>query len=103
MLEGRLAHQPTAFDAEMILRDRKRILSSNLFDGDAGDHFAIRDEVMRITAGPQQIGVKTAALAHTVQTIATVAERNGYRIVRVTRRDQGGNFQLPRWRQVRRC
>ena len=51
MLESRLAHQPAAFDAEMILRDRQRILSPNLFDGDAGDRFAVSNDVMRITCG----------------------------------------------------
>src|SRR5439155_23370775 len=98
MLEGRLAHQPTAFDAEMMLRDRQRIFSPNLFDGDAGDRIAVSDDVMRITSGAYQIAVETGTLAHTVQTIATVPERNRDRIVRVTPPDQGANFQPPRWR-----
>src|SRR5205814_2290891 len=47
----RLAHQLAAFDAEMILRDRQRIFSPNFFDGDAGDRFAVSNDVMRITCG----------------------------------------------------
>src|SRR5439155_26015216 len=100
MFEGRLAYQPTAFDAEMILCDGKRIFSPNFLDGDAGDRFTVGDDVVRIIRGAQQIAVETAALAHAVQAIATVAERNGDRIVGMTWRNQDRNLQLARrWRQ----
>src|SRR5438105_4823541 len=100
MLERRLAHQPTAFDAEMILRDRKRIFYPNFLDGDAGDRFTVCNDVMRITCGTQQVAVETAALTHAVQTLAAVAQWNGDRIVRVPGRNQDCNFQLPRrWRR----
>src|SRR4029077_8713863 len=73
VLKRRLADQPATFDAEMILRDRKRIFSTNLFDGDTADRFAVGNDVMRITCGAQQIAIEAAALAHAVQTRAAIA------------------------------
>src|SRR5207248_9685762 len=103
MLERRLAHQPTAFDAEMILRDRKRIFSPNFLDGDAGDRFTVCNDVMRITCGAEQVAVETAALTHAIQTLAAVAQWNGDRIVRLPGRNQDCNFNLPRrWRRCGR-
>src|SRR5437762_10430869 len=72
MFEDRFAHQPTAFDAEMILGDGKRIFSPNFLNSDASDRFTVGNDVMRIIGGTQEIAVETAALAHTVQTMATV-------------------------------
>src|SRR5438128_12350269 len=101
MLEGRLADQPTAFDAEMILCNGKRIFSPNFLDGDAGDRFTVGNDVMRTTGGAQQVAVETAALTHAGQTSATVTERNGDRIVGMTGGNQDRNLQLARrrWRR----
>src|SRR5207244_13104989 len=98
VLKRCLADQPAAFDAEMILRDRKRIFSPHFLDRDAGDRFAVGNNVMRITCGAQQVAVEAASLAHAGQTSAAIAERNSDRIVRVSWRNQHCNFQFPRRR-----
>src|SRR5205807_8608303 len=71
----------------------------NFLDRDAADRSAVGDEIMRIIGGAQQVAVETAALACAGQTSATVAQRNGDRVVGMTWRNQGCNFQLPRCRR----
>ena len=90
MLERGFPHESTAFDAEMILRDRKWIFPANFFDCDTADRFAVGHDVMGIIWCAQQITVEAAALTHVVEAIATVTERDGDRIVGVTRSNQHG-------------
>ena len=101
----RFAHEPAAFDAPVILRDRERIgprvcvdlcavdrravrgrrAIRRRGDGNRLDRLAVHRDVMRIRAGAQQVSIETRFFADRPGLLAAVAERNRDRIIGVTR------------------
>src|ERR1043166_3961845 len=86
MRERRFAPQPAAFDAEMVLRDRKRIFATNFCYGDAVDRFAVGHGEMRVRICAQEVRVEPGVLSDWPNFLATVTERDRHRMIGVPRK-----------------
>ena len=108
-IERCLAHQAAAFDAPVFLRDRERIFPRGFLDLDALDVLSVRDNKVRIVGGPQQVGVEAnligrlrivfdrrTRIGQAIEAghLAGVTERDGDRIVDVTRNNESRDHDL---------
>ena len=63
MLNRRFPHEATAFNAPVILRDRKRIRPRRFRDFDAFDRLAVSRDEMRVRAVAQEVPVEARFFA----------------------------------------
>ena len=63
-IDRRFAHEPTTFDAPVILRDRERICARNFLDRHAVDRLTVSDDVMRIVRCAQKISIESGFFAN---------------------------------------
>ena len=73
MLERRLADEAAAFDREMFLRRRQRVGTRDFFHRHARDRLLVRDDIMRIGAGAEQVTVEAHLFTDRPGVFATVA------------------------------